>query len=436
VRLIRLLKKDLAREVVGWLDKDIIDEQQAKAICAEYGVDFDRTADYSVGYRLLVNLAWLFLGLAVITIIGGNWEQIPRAVRFGGLLLATGAAHLVGVNLFRKGRDGASGGLFLLANLLFGASIVLIAQMYHLGEHMPDGIFLWALGSLPVGLLTGSPMLTLFSCVLALIWFCVESQMGYFPLLFPVFILAGLWVLYSSRSSILLLLTVAGSFGLWAEALTTDYATRYFGFEAEHFVVAGALAIFFYALANWLLTLKTAKAIDYGLVLSIWALRLGLLLLFILSFSSPWRGLIRADWPLLERMIVVVSVLMIATLYLAWRAGRLRLFVPIVIAASVILPMVVQLAEPDHAVYLQILTNITLIVVGALLIIRGTSTDTSHYFFMGVITILLTALLRYADLIGNYLGGAVLFAVMAAVLLFAAKYWRSRVGGKAVMGDE
>jgi len=431
VRLIRLLKKDLAREAVGWLDKGIIDELQARAICAEYGVDFDRAADYSGGYRLLVNLAWLFMGLAVITIIGGNWEQIPRAIRFGGLLLATGTCHLIAINLYRKGRDGASSGIFLLANILYGASIVLIAQMYHLGEHMPDGIFWWALGSLPAGLLTGSPMLMLFSCVLALIWFWVESQMGYFPLLFPMFILAGLWVLYSSRSSLLLLLTVAGSFGLWTEALITDYSSRYIDIEAEHFIVAGALAIFFYALASWLMTIKTVKATDYGMVLSIWALRLGLLLLFIVSFSDPWRDLIRADWPLLNETLVVAGLLMLATLYFAWRAGRLKLFVPVVLIACLALPLVVNLAEPKHAIYLQVAVNIVLIAVGALLIVRGTSTGTSHYFFMGVVTILLTALLRYIDLVGNYLGGAVLFAVMAAVLLAAARYWRGQVGGTA-----
>lgn len=133
---------------------------------------------------------------------------------------------------------------------------------------------------------------------------------------------------------------------------------------------------------------------------------------------------------------MAVSALMLATLYFAWRASRLKLFVPVLLVTALALPLVVNLAEPGHAVYLQILVNITLIVIGALLIVRGTSTDTSHYFFMGVITILLTALLRYADLIGDYLGGAVLFAVMAAVLLIAAKYWRNRVGGQATMGRD
>ncbi len=39
--------------------------------------------------------------------------------------------------------------------------------------------------------------------------------------------------------------------------------------------------------------------------------------------------------------------------------------------------------------------------------------------------ILLTAFMRYVDLIGDYVGGALLFAVFAALLLGAAKYWKS-----------
>ena len=38
-------------------------------------------------------------------------------------------------------------GLFFLGNIFYGASIILIAQIYHLGEYMPDGVFWWDTGS-------------------------------------------------------------------------------------------------------------------------------------------------------------------------------------------------------------------------------------------------------------------------------------------------
>ena len=66
MRLIRLLKKDLAHEARDWLEKGIITRDQATAICAEYDIDLDSDSHQS-GYRLLTTLGYLFIGLAVIT---------------------------------------------------------------------------------------------------------------------------------------------------------------------------------------------------------------------------------------------------------------------------------------------------------------------------------------------------------------------------------
>ncbi len=422
MRLIRLLKKELAHETRSWLDKGIITREQATAICAEYGVDFDSSTDTS-GYRLLVNLGYLFIGLAVITLIGANWDHIPRALRMSGLMLATGTCHLLAIRAYRSNASGT--GLFLLANILFGASIILIAQIYHLGEHMPDGILLWALGTLPIGLLTRNPLLTLFSCLLGLIWFWVEFGLGYYPWLFPVFIVAGMWVLITGRTSLLLFLTVVVSFAIWVESLVNRNAHR-FDIDNEHLVIATSLAILAYAFSYWLIEQRTAKTSDYGTVLSIWSLRLGLLMMFIMSFSEPWRSILRGNWSELPSMLILYLLLMTATLWLAWHANRFRLFGSIVVVTTVVLAGVVYFPGYLNEVHLQIICNLCLIAAGILLIIRGTRSDTSHYFFLGVATILATAFLRYINLIGDYIGGALLFAVIAGVLLASARYWKHR----------
>ena len=77
-----------------------------------------------------------------------------------------------------------------------------------------------------------------------------------------------------------------------------------------------------------------------------------------------------------------------------------------------------------YADYFQIIYNIALILIGVALIIKGIQYSITHYFFFGVVTILMTALMRYIDLIGDYIGGAILFAVFAALLLGAAKFWK------------
>ena len=80
----------------------------------------------------------------------------------------------------------------------------------------------------------------------------------------------------------------------------------------------------------------------------------------------------------------------------------------------------------DNMIYFQITYNVALISAGIWLIHRGIQRGISHYFFLGTATILLTALMRYIDLIGEYIGGAILFMGLAALLLGAAKYWKTQ----------
>jgi len=429
VRLIRLLKKDLAREIGGWVDKDLLSADQARAICHEYDIEFDAVRDDSGGYRLLVYLAYLFGGLALITILGANWEQIPRGLRMGGLIALTTLLHVIGIIRYRADQYASANGFFLLGNLVYGAAIILIAQIYHLGEHMPDGVFWWALGSLPFAILTRSPMLTLFSCVLAVVWFWIEFTLGYFPALYPVFIAGGIYVLYYARTSYLLFLTVVGGIGLWLESLVTHgFGVQRYAFDIglEHFVVAAALAILGYSVAEWMYSKNTVRSKDYATILSLWSLRLGLLILFVLSFSDPWREIMRNNWVYGQSMLMVAVPMLLLAVGFGYAASKLRIVLPVVVVSSGVLLAVVFLGQRDHSVFYQVMVNLCLIVTGVLLIVRGTRSDTSHYYFMGVGTIVITALLRYVDLIGDFIGGAVLFAVMAVIMLAAARFWRAR----------
>ena len=93
MRLIRLLKKDLAKEVSSWVDKNLISIEQAQSICRLYDVDYDAIQSHTTGYRLLISLAYLFIGLAVITLLGANWDEIPRGLRMAALLAMTIGTH-------------------------------------------------------------------------------------------------------------------------------------------------------------------------------------------------------------------------------------------------------------------------------------------------------------------------------------------------------
>ena len=429
MRLIRLLKKDLATEISTWVDKDLISVEQAQSICRLYDVDYDSIRNRSTGYRLLVSLGYLFIGLAVITLLGANWDEIPRGLRMAGLLAITVGAHGLAFKSYFAGKESSAAGLFMLGNLFYGASIILIAQIYHLGEHMPDGVFWWALGSLPFGLLLRNSGLMLFSCLLALLWFFLDYSMGFFPTLFPLFIAAGLYVVVKGPPSSLLFLTIVASVGLWVEAsLSAAWADGRYRFElqAENFLVSVALFIFAYALSHWLHIRESAKAKDYGVLLSLWTLRFGLIAMLVLSYEWPWKELIDSDWSHQSLMWQVIIALLVASLWLGWKTQKLQSIWPITAFCTLSMIAVILSNNAENAIYFQVIYNVTLISSGIWLIMRGINSGISHYFFLGISTILLTAFMRYVDLIGEYVGGAILFMVLAVLLLGAARYWKAQ----------
>ena len=202
------------------MKRDLISVDQARAICQLYGVDYDEMRSRSTGYRILMALGILFIGLALVTVVGANWEAIPREVRMAGLLALTGGTHALALRHHLSGRSALATGLFALGNLFYGASIVLIAQIFHLGEHMPDGVFWWALGSLPFAVLLCNAWLTLMSGLLALLWLYVEFRTEFLgatflSFAFPVFLAAELYVLMRGRASRPLFLTFVASLFLW-----------------------------------------------------------------------------------------------------------------------------------------------------------------------------------------------------------------------------
>ena len=436
VRLIRLLKKDLAAEVSTWVDQQMISADQARSICRLYDIDYDRIRSRSTAYRVLVVLGYIFIGLSLITVIGANWDTIPRGVRMASLLVLTAGTHGFAMRQYRSGRMSPAVGLFILGNLFYGASIILIARIYHLGEHIPDGVFWWALGSLPFAVLLCNTWLTLLGSLLALLWYFLEFRTGFlapwfFLTTFPLFVAAQLYVLVKARPSTLLFLIFVASLLLWFATLLSMMWMDDRGrveYSAEHVFAGVALFVLAHAVSHWLHARHGAKAKDYGTLLSLWTLRFALLGMLVWSYQGPWLELIRADWNNQASMWIIVAALTAAALVIGLKAGTLpAILVPSILCGGAMAAVVAAESEAT-AVYLQVFDNIALIAAGILLIVHGTASGISHYFFLGVAVILLTAFMRYVDLIGDYVGGAVLFMALAALLLGSAQYWKARQG--------
>lgn len=428
MRLIRLLKRDLAKECADWVRDNIISEDQAVKICDRYGINYKQASEQTYGYAVLVSLGYLFIGLAIITLLGANWEDIPRAVRMSGLLLLTTGTHLFALKKYKDGQTSSATGLFFLGSLFYGASIMLIAQIYHIDEHYPNGILWWAIGILPLGFLLESSLLILLTTTLAVIWFFVESSLNYFPALFPLFLAVLGWHVFKVKQSYVLFLSFVAGIGLYLEyALSWWMGDGYrFNFEMENIVFVIGLFIAYHGFSKWLLSRTDKNLIDYGTVLGLWTLRFMIFILLLLSFDWLWEELIETDWlniRLTLFLTVISSIIGIYFSYMGNRQFHATLSFALLYVAGVC--TVMQVSDDVYALYFQIVTNIALIVAGIWLIIKGIKESVTHYFFLGVLTILATGLLRYLDLVGDYIGAAILFIIFAVILLSAARFWKS-----------
>lgn len=120
-------------------------------------------------------LGVLLLGSGVVTYFAANWDGIPKLVKliilFGSMWLAYGASWRV---LRDEHAPLLGQALLLLGVLLFGANIMLIAQIYHIDSHFPNGVLLWSIGALAAAYLARSQPALVAAIALAGLWTTLE----------------------------------------------------------------------------------------------------------------------------------------------------------------------------------------------------------------------------------------------------------------------
>lgn len=194
----------LETEAARWLEEGIIEPGQKDRILSRYaGI---AAAEAKAGpTRLIATISVLgsiLVGIGVLLFVASNWSRIPAwgklAIIFCSLLASYGAGFYLRYERRTLPRVGA--GLILLGSFIFGAGIFLIAQMYHITVHYPNGPLLWGLAVLPLAYLLGLNALLSLAIVDLLIWLGMEaafslsffSSFGGITVFLALFLLAGI----------------------------------------------------------------------------------------------------------------------------------------------------------------------------------------------------------------------------------------------------
>ncbi len=161
-----MLHHRLEKESAAWVESGWITAEARQKILAGYQHDTP-----SLLIRLISVIGVLLLGVGLISFIAANWEAMPKLARLGILLIFLWGSYLAaGWSLGKGNLPGTGEALLLLGVIAFGANIMLIAQIYHISAHFPDGVLLWAAGGILTAWLLHSQSSMVIAVVLSLIW--------------------------------------------------------------------------------------------------------------------------------------------------------------------------------------------------------------------------------------------------------------------------
>lgn len=152
-------KTDILRDAVAdWQDRGLIDASLAETLQGDIG-----TAKPGFAFtNILALLAIICIAFAAVTFVAANWEDMTRVARL--VLLGAGlwGFWIAAIVLRGYGLNWFAEVCVLGACALFGASIMMISQMYHIQGEPADAVWMWAVGTLlAAGLARSIPALCL-----------------------------------------------------------------------------------------------------------------------------------------------------------------------------------------------------------------------------------------------------------------------------------
>jgi uncharacterized membrane protein len=422
-----VIREWLRRETPRWTAAGVIDADTERRILEHHGDAADATAVRPNGRTVPLALAAVALCLAVGLIACDQWRATPFAAKVGVAVVLMAATHATGY-WFRFYRDDACRGnvLCLIGSLCYGSALLLVADQAGLAELYPWMFFLWAVGTLPLGLVLSSLPLLLLTSVLATVWFVwqMATPTGATSVsLFLGFVLCLLHWAYTNQSRVLLVATVAALVLWWSMfPIALDL---------------GRQGFFWIATLGPVLYLVGRAHGDDGAsarVFRAFAAPLTLVGLVATALPSVAADAIAADNTMRHRLVALPVLLLCAAVW--WRPIRPRLACDWamvgLLAVLSLLPAALGLVTHGSAVLdattagaiLATLLGTFVVAYGAVAMVKGAATNRHGCTLLGSTSLVAWAMLLVIDLADRLLLAAFILGLVGTALMFVARFGR------------
>ena len=422
--------KWLHQELDTWIGEGLVTPDQAVAIRARYpekGLPW--------GTLIFSGLGGVIIGLGVILLFAYNWQEIPKFAKLAIVFAALAAIHAVGVRLFlRSDRWRALGdALCLLGTMFFGAGIWLVAQIYNIQEHYPNGLFIWALGALALAWALPSILQAILASILLVVW-CGTEAVGFGRTMHlgALLILVLLGPLaYRERSRVLAVILVP--------SFILSLVFVFSGFDANAgVVVAAVLSVGALLIAAGILVRQTREFPQSAASFLFFGWISYLLTLYLLTFPDLTRhllerGTIRLPLGVLAYWLGALLLGLTAWSVVAYRSYILKQDQDVtpdqfLIPLTLLLPPSFFLSQAGFEGWLMAAPfNMVFLAIAISMMTRGCRQGLLQPTVLGSILLAILTLTRYVDLFQSLLARGLVFIVMGvAIFIEGTLYSRAK----------
>lgn len=411
----------LTTEAEAWVRDGLIDDAQRERIVGRY--QSDASAAEHRGLTALKALAALAAAIAVLLLIGYNWSEIPRAGKVAMIFGAVAATFAASAIAYARGKDNTGELLAFTGTLFYGNAIWLLAQVFHISGHYPDGALWWAIGALIAAHMLKARTIGLQAIVVVGVWVLMEmSFMAGMNYMFLPVGAAAFWFAYRVRSTWVLGLSALVTV-VWAISNAAS------GLRAEDLTIGLGVLIGcgFYAMSRLHEERTSFQRLWEILSVFVMAVFLVPLMVHALHSGSP-------DLPAASRIPMIAMTLSPIALmaFAAIRAERRPLDLAVYLAAALTLAWMVWVVAAPSGAWTPTMRwaavigfSGAMLFTGVTLMRAGMRQSRGWLFTSGVIYVLLFLLVRWLDLLGSMVWSALFLFGVAALLFWVARLWRS-----------
>ncbi len=159
------------RLIRKWAREELVSQEQADRMLADLR-EFRRESRSGKFVTAVSTVGAVLLGISAILFIASNWQELSSTVKMALLIGATAAAYASGYYLKYEFRDlpRIGGALLFLGALLFGATVMLTAQIYHINANEHTLVLIWFIGILPLVFAVRTYPTAILGAVLLVLW--------------------------------------------------------------------------------------------------------------------------------------------------------------------------------------------------------------------------------------------------------------------------